>query len=697
VQRLDDMSYDVQLRTGLTKPKNKDSAVVIVDIDDKSLKEQGRWPWPRNKLADLITKIQNLGAVVIALDITFPEPEPNMAASVLAKLPANTAATDLLQKLLPDFDYDQMLAQSFQRGDTILGMTFHDFPNTVTGAPLTPIMTLKPSEARLLSLPSMEGYTNNIPLLNRAAKSTGFINAFADSDGIIRHSTLLMRYKNGIYPSLALEAARDYLLSDIKLDLFQTDNLIVINAIQLGKQIIPTDIGGRVLIPFRGPAGSFPYISATDILNNKLAAGALTNKLVFLGTSAFGLGDLQTTAVGTAYPGVEIHANIAEGILTNHFPYQPTWLLGAQLVFIIILGLLLTVLFAFLSARWLVFFAITIPILFIMTNSWIFDKTAIVVSTAIPIALTISLAAINMGLGYLLESRRRGHLKNIFGQYLAPAYIEELLKHSNKSSSLAGESREMTVLFSDIRNFTTLSEKMAAAEIKTALNLFFTPMTKIIFDCHGTIDKYVGDMIMAFWGAPLVDPDHAKHAITAALAMQTKVKELRPIFIERGLPELNIGIGLNTGLMNVGDMGSEFRRAYTVIGDTVNLASRLEALTKYYGVGIIVGEQTQANQPDFIFRKLDYVRVKGKEVAVTIYEPLCTRQEATPELLKEVALYEQALSCYFNRQWQMAIDLFKSLVEKYPQSRLYSIYLERCLDPARQNEDLILPTIFTEK
>ena len=342
------------------------------------------------------------------------------------------------------------------------------------------------------------------------------------------------------------------------------------------------------------------------------------------------------------------------------------------------------------------FLAVSFPILLVITNSWLFRKMEIVASVAIPILLIIGLAIINMAFGYLLESRRRDQLKNIFGQYLPPAHIDELLKHNNKNS-LAGESREMTVLFSDIRSFTTLSEKMTASAIKSLLNLFFTPMTKIIFERHGTIDKYVGDMIMAFWGAPLADSDHAKHAISAALAMQAKVQELKPTFIEHGLPSLNIGIGINTGLMNVGDMGSEFRRAYTVIGDTVNLASRLESLTKHYGVNIIVGEQTQVNQPEFVFRKLDYAQVKGKKIAVNIYEPLCWRTELTPALTQELTQYEKALSCYFNKEWQAAIDLFKALVENYPDTRLYSIYLERSLDPTRHNDEANSPTLFTEK
>jgi adenylate cyclase len=289
----------------------------------------------------------------------------------------------------------------------------------------------------------------------------------------------------------------------------------------------------------------------------------------------------------------------------------------------------------------------------------------------------VVLAMLNMIYGYLFESRRREQLKQIFGQYVPPGHIDNMLKTQGREYGLQGEEREMTVLFADIRNFTTISEPMKVTELKIMLNDFFTPMTQVVFDNKGTIDKYVGDMIMAFWGAPLRDADHAHNAINAALAMQEQVARLKPVFAERNWPEVNIGIGLNSGVMNVGDMGSKFRRNYTILGDAVNLGSRLESLTKFYGVKIMVSEQTCTNQNDFVFRQLDRVQVKGKKIGINIYEVVCRKVDLNDALQAELVLHEQALQFYFNQQWDKANELFKRLSTDYPDSVLYRLYLER--------------------
>lgn len=680
LQRIDNMAYDIQLRAAKTHTIDQNSSVVIVYIDDKSLKQQGRWPWSRDKIAQLILNTEKLGATVIALDMAFPEQENNIADLILAKLqpiPSNAALIAAIHKLAPDFNYDAKLAQSLQQGETVLGITFHDNKNSSEGILPPPLLQLDPNVAAASTFISMSSFTTNIPLIQEAVKSSGFINVFADNDGIIRKVPLLLRYQNGLYPSLALEATRRYLLSDISLSLGHLGNLIAVDSVHLGKQVIPTDITGQVLIPFRTPGGEIPYYSATDILTKKIAPRALQNKLVFVGASAFGLGDLQSTALQSAYPGVAIHASIASGILLNRFPYKPAWAPGMELSITLLFGLILTFCFPFLSARWLMLLGLLIPLLFFAFNTWLYQTTWIILSLIIPTSLILALAIINMAYGYLFESRRRNELKAIFGQYVPPSYIESILKHPSTSLSLHGESREMTVLFSDIRNFTTISESMPATDIKEILNQFFTPMTRIIFERGGTIDKYVGDMIMAFWGAPLIDAQHAHHAIETALLMQKTVAELKPLFAAHDLPEINIGIGINTGMMNVGDMGSEFRRSYTVIGDAVNLASRLEALTKTYGVGIIVGENTQRNQPDFVFRKLDRVFVKGKKIAVDIYEPIGLRDNLDAALHEEIQLSEQALDYYLAKQWPQAIEIVKQLIRANPDKRLYKFYLER--------------------
>jgi adenylate cyclase len=626
--RLNYIAYDVELNTHLEKYLASENPVAIVFVDDKSLKEQGRWPWPRAKLATLVSHLKQLGAVAIAFDMIFPEPEDNSAQQVVQVLQnqhANSAAISAVQKIMPQLDNDKSFAKSLTSIDVTLGMVFHSNPIAMQGLLPSPLSKLDTPSNMQTGVFKAESYSSNIPAIQTAAKAGGFINVFPDADGVIRRVPLVINYKNSLYPSLALAATKLYLLSDSKVTWQQIGQQMDVANVQLGKQIIPVDNSGQVLIKFVNP-DSFVSYSATDVINNKVPADAFAGKLVFLGVSAPGLGDSLPTPVQSALPGVVMHASIASSILKNNFAYVPSWANGAEISIIILVGLLLVVIFPFLAAQILIIITLIAPILLFAANTFLFEKTGIVLSVILPMLLIILLGLLNMAYGYFSEELRRKNLRAMFGQYVAPAYIEKLL-HQPKAG-LQSETKEMTVLFSDIRNFTTISEKMSAADIKTVLNRFFTPMTEIIFKHGGTIDKYVGDMIMAFWGAPLSDPNHAKHALTAALEMQAMAAKLKKEFTAEGLPAIEIGIGINTGMMSVGDMGSKFRRAYTVIGDTVNLASRLESLTKEYHVGIIAGESTHAGQDSFIFKELGPVQVKGKAMPVTVYELIGARNQS---------------------------------------------------------------------
>ena len=388
------------------------------------------------------------------------------------------------------------------------------------------------------------------------------------------------------------------------------------------------------------------------------------------------MGELKATAVENVFPGVEIQASVAEGILTDQFAHRPAWIFGAELFITLILGILFIFIFPYFGPRSLTLFMIVVPLLLFFIDSWVQEQTGLIIYLLIPIAFTVILAMMYIVYGYLFETRKRERLKEMFGQYVPEKHIDEMLG-SEGNYGLYGEEREMTVLFADIRNFTAISEPLSASDLKKMLNEFFTPMTEIIFKHRGTIDKYVGDMIMAFWGAPLKDKNHAQHAIKAALDMRKALAPLNTRFAEKGWAKINIGMGLNSGVMNIGDMGSKFRRNYTVLGDTVNLASRTEGLTKYYGVDIIVTENIQTHQPSFIFRKLDRVRVKGKKTGLEIYELLCTVKELTPSLREEIDLHHEALNAYFNQAWQKSETLFRKLHELHPHAKLYKLYLER--------------------
>lgn len=677
--RLENVAYDMQMRTKLITQRNVPfkTSVVIADIDDKSIKKEGHWPWSRIKLAALTDHLRKAGAVVIAYDMIFPEQEDNIATLVADDLTKNKLMSpqvqSVFQQIIPSFDSDTIFAKSLAQGDSLAGIVLLPTPQ-VEGSIPAPLLKLTPEENQLNFITS-KGVIGPNPVLANYLKNYGFVNSFQDEDGVIRKIPLLIRFQGGLYPSLALEAVRIYLLTNIKLDTAFYGKMKRLEGIEMGNILIPTDAESRIIIPFRGPSFTFPYYSATDILKNKIPDDAFTGKIVFVGST--GLGDLRATAIQSVFPGTEINATIADGILKNDFPVKPTWAPGAEVIITVIIGIICVFIFPFFGPLSSTICILLIPPALIFLNSWFSEKTGLILSVFMPIILIIFIALMNMSYGYLFETRQRIRLKGIFGQYVPETHIDEMLKSSG-NYGLLGEDREMTVLFADIRSFTTLSEHMSATNVKEMLNEFFTAMTKIIFNYHGTIDKYIGDLIMAFWGAPLKDTQHTENAINATLDMQKEVIRIRPILKEHHWPELNIGIGLNSGIMSVGDMGSQFRRNYTVLGDAVNLASRVESLTKYYDAKIIVTENTRKGQDKFVFRLLDRVRVKGKEIGVELYEVICRKAELTDVLEKELTLHHEAMQGYFNVDWQKAHELFSQLLKQYPdKSRLYTMYLGR--------------------
>lgn len=678
VSRLENLAYDLEVRN-IHKPLGKNIPITIVDIDDKSLAAEGRWPWSRDKFAKLVTNLYQNGATVVAFDITFPEKEENIAEKVLDQVKDvdSPQLISELEEIKKKFDYDSLLANSLKLGESVLGMVFKDQVE-ISGVLPPPILQLTPQQAADLAIPDKKGYLANITQLQAASKTEGFINATPDPDGVLRFTPLLFRYGADVYGSLGLQGASHYLLSEIQLVTAQYDEASVLEGIKLDNQFIPTDAMGRMLIPFRGPSYSFPYISAADVLNGKISKESVSGKLIFVGSTASAIGDVQPTSVASIFPGIEVHASVASGIIDQYLPYKPTWGRGITLLATVVFGTIYALLLPFVGVLVICILCILLPVALIFGSFWLWSAHGIVVSVLLPLIVILLLFVLNLVWGYLFESRRSKDLKEMFGQYVPPAYLDSMLKQGGQFS-LDGESKELSVLFSDIRSFTSVSEKMNASDLKRFLNEFFTPITEIIFNHKGTIDKYVGDMVMAFWGAPLEDDRQAFNAISAGMAMQTKLTELNVIFERENKPQIKIGVGVNTGVMNVGDMGSKFRRSYTVIGDTVNLGSRLEGQTKFYHVGILVGEMSyQKTKEDFAYRKIDKIKVKGKETGVEIYTPICLLQDASSELKKELEAHHLALDVYFEQNWDKAEGDFKQLQESYPANQeLYGVYLER--------------------
>lgn len=673
LSRLDLMLYDFRFNALLSYGQKEPSAqrVVIIDIDERSLKEVGHWPWSRKTVAALVDKLVAAGVVSVTFDVVFSEPEPNMA---LAIAESQAALAGPLQALAPQFDYDQRMASSFGKTDVTLGYILHrDSFHTGTMPPS--LIDVSPDVVQRTAVEKMGGYTTNIEVLQQAARGQGFINGDPDPDGTVRRAPLVLRYGDQLYPSLALQTVMTYLLLD-KVRPEMIDGSI--QSFTLGDKRVHTDTQGRMLVPYRGRQGSFAYIPAVDVLQGKADPALLSGSIAMVGTSAIGLVDLRTTPVGTMYPGIETQATMVDALLRGDAPYMPDIALGVNVLAIVVLGVLLALLLPLLGPAMMTVLGVLVFAVIAAGNVWLWQVKGLDFPVSGPLLTVILLYVINIAFGFFTAAQQKDQIKGMFGQYVAPAHIERLLADP-AALSFAGESKNMTVLFSDIRNFTNMSETLSAADLKSLLNRYFTPMTEIIFSQQGTIDKYVGDMIMAFWGAPLDDPQHEKHAVMAAMLMQKKQAELRAAFTQIGLPAIHTGIGINTGAMNVGDMGSSYRRAYTVLGDAVNLGSRLESITKFYGAAILVSEQTYtAVRDDFVWREVDYMQVKGKQEPIRVYEPLALRDEASEHLLQQVEQYRLARTAYLTRQWDAAQQWFTQLVADGGQFKTLSeIYLQR--------------------
>ena len=677
LKRLDGLLYDTRLKLMLPHREVKNLPVVIVDIDEKSLKQLGRWPWSRQIVAQILEQLTAAGASVVAFDVIFSEPERNPAQQVLqlSKQQLSSETTAELQQIAPLLDADQQFASSLQSKDVVLGFLFQQEQLAVGHLPETYVSM--DSQAKHSSVSQFVGYVANTPALQQQSAGTGFINSSPDPDGFIRQAALLIRYQDKVYPSLALEAARLYALAqELQVETAPLQQINTIVGVTVGSTRINTDLYGRVLIPYRGPARSFPYISAVDVLHGHVDKALLKDAVVFVGTSAVGHADLRSTPVGVQYPGVEVHANVFEGLIYPELIHShPDWAEALVFLFLVVLGLLMSFIFPALGAVSLALSGGSLLLLTLGGNLYSWQVLKLDLPLTSSLLLILGLTLLNLIYGFFGASQQKARIKSIFDQYVPPAHIDEMLNHP-ESVSLDGKRKEMSVLFSDIRGFTNLSEKLTATELKSLLNRYFSPITKTIFEHQGTIDKYVGDMVMAFWNAPLDVKDHAELAVKAGFSMLKITDELSKSFVLDGLPAIDIGVGVNTGEMNVGDMGSEYRRAYTVLGDSVNLGSRLESLTKYYGVRFLVSQSTVLQCQNIRFRTVDKVKVKGKTEAVTIYEPLDPDKLASSAFVFMLEQHEQALALYLNQHWDEA-EVHWQALQQQSNHKLYSLYLER--------------------
>jgi adenylate cyclase len=509
----------------------------------------------------------------------------------------------------------------------------------------------------------------------------GHFNPDADRDGVTRRVHLLTEYDGQYYEALSLAMVRTYLGQPAIEPVYEQSalkNYAPLEWLKVGPLRIPVDDTVSALVPYRGRQGSFAYVSAADVVAGRVAPEVIAGRMVLVGTTAPGLKDLRVTPVDPVYPGVEVHANMILGMMDRTMPAQPTYLQGGEMLQLVVVGVLLMVALARLNPLPGTVVTVLLLGLTVAFNLLLWTRYRLAMPLGSTVLMIVLLYGISMAYGYFFESRNKKQMASLFGQYVPPELVEKMSEEPEKYS-MEGKSQELTVLFSDVRDFTTISESMDPKDLSRFMNEFLTVLSDIIRTRYlGTIDKYMGDCVMAFWGAPLHDPEHACHAVLAGLDMQRAIRELGPRLKARGWPEIRIGVGVNTGRMTVGDMGSRIRKAYTVMGDAVNLASRLESLTKHYGVGILVGERTREAVRDVVmFREIDRVRVKGKDEPVTIYEPIARIQDVSDATRKVLELFAQALRHYRNQDWDLAELQLLNLQQLEPDCALYGVYLAR--------------------
>ena len=735
IQRIELNTLDTRFRyrgRGHTRP---DPRIVIVDIDQRSQEILGRWPFSRSHFARMLDVLREDGARVVAFDITFSKPDETsepiraLRAEIRAwqkqGLPLDPRLATTFARLEARYNSDEQLARSIERfGPVVLGnfflysqadlaglddatldryanlLAFFSFPQVRPVRPETgnqDFLKLIRNYADLGLLP--RGAQANIDILTDALRgeraATGFFTVPPDPDGVVRRALLALPYGRSqnyeewnFYASMDIQAVRSFLGLPNEETVLQFGPTGIVS-LEFGSALrMQPDPLSRVIINYRGPVRTYPYKSIADVVNRNFPPGTFRDKIVLAGASATGIGDLRTTPYGGLdFPGVEIHANIIDNILNRDFLVRGAKQVTLDLVLILLFGVPLGLWLALTQPRWMWFgLALLVPFIggvyIAFLKSWWLNFSI----PAFTLIANVGLVALYRA---LIEEKEKRKVRGAFQQYVSPEVIRRLLK---SPELVMPRKTPITVMFSDIRGFTTLSEQLDAQLLALLLNRYLTEMTRIVFDQQGTLDKYIGDAVMAFWGAPYEDPRHAEEACHTALQMMRCLGELQKQWKVNGGTPLDIGIGINTGVASVGNMGSKLRYGYTAVGDAVNLASRLEGLNKEYRTHILAGESTYAaaRGAGFVFRELDLIRVKGKLHPVTIYE-LVVLGDGTDEHAERLAMFAQGRARYQQRQWREAQEIFDRLLARWPDDGPSHTFAGRCqeylLEEPRPNWD----------
>lgn len=665
--------------------------VRIVDIDDESLARIGQWPWPRTVLADMVKKLQAAGVGAIGMDIIFAEADRTSPAQVAKLWGDRGAAVASAIKTMPD--HDDVFAATIAESNIVTGFVLS--PDKTAEQPLKKAGLSYAGENPVQQALPFGGAIISLPILQEAASGNGALNSSPDIDGILRRVPLFYRIGDEMYPSLAAELLRivqgagSYLIKAVGAsgeDNFGGEGGFT--AVRIGEFEVPTDAQGKIWVHYTEHKPE-RYIPAWKILDDSFDKSLVEGHMVLVGTSAAGLKDIRSTPLNPITSGVEVHAQILEQILEGRFLKRPDWTHGAEVLFLLICGVGMV---ALLAKTGVLGGAIGAGLVAVtaVTVSWrAFAGQGLLLDPVYP-TITIFLVYVSESVSrYMAIEKEKHQVRKAFSQYMSPALLAKLAANP-ENLKLGGEMRNMTVMFSDVRGFTAISEQLNAEELTSFMNRFLTPMTDVILKNSGTIDKYMGDAIMAFWNAPLEQEKHARLAALAALEMMAALQELNAARMQEAeklgrkyLP-IDIGIGINTGDCCVGNMGSDQRFDYSVLGDDVNLASRLEGQSKTYGVNIIVGENSRAQNPDMAMIELDMIRVKGKSRPVTIYTLLGDEKFAVSDKFRKLQAAASAmLAAYRGRDFAMAAGHLaecRELSGELNLAGLWQLYEERISD-----------------
>ena len=710
----DRLVSDTRAKWVASQSLGPDPRIVIVDIDERSLAELGQWPWPRSEIARMTSILLDAGASVVGFDVVFPEAEQRAGLEVLRQLtrqsstPALTQAMRELQRgVLRAVEGDEALERAFTTRPVVLGYYFTSERDGFQFGHLpAPVLNAAQLSQGIPATTEWTGYGANLLGLNDAAAGAGFFNAITDVDGVVRRLPLIASFEGNVYESFALSVYRQWGgWSDVSLvyaDNPSANNQTGALSRRLLRAIRLSNAGGDSLdVPLDGQAAqvldfastggakasAFQYISASDVLANRMQPGLLSDAIVLIGASAPGLQDLRVTAVNPQYPGVEAHATALASLLDQRVVITPPWSVAINVTLLLLLAVPLLVWLPRLRPVPSIAVISILVVACLAVHEWLYVQWQWLVPVAGPIGFLGLALSLQILLSYVLERRTRS-LAELFGSYLPDTLVDEMRANAAQYS-LQADAREMTVMFADMRNFTAIAEPMTPSGIQQLLNRVLSDLTEAVGSYRGTLDKYLGDGLMAFWGAPLYEPRHAYKAVACAMDMAELAQRNASAWhgtehnSGQHRPPIRIGIGIGTGTMFVGDMGSSKRRSYTVLGDTVNLTARVEALCKRYGVDIIATQTTVDQTPEYAWRALDVVQVRGRSQEVAIYQPVALHEALTLPQRQELVVWDEFFSAWRSGDAELAKQCLVQLTrtsgstDSAATSELYALYQQR--------------------